>query len=272
MKNYNDLYSNNNSNNKKSLNLLSLNPNNQTFSHSKTTIFDALQNNILIAVLLFVLGFLGPSIISIIVNEIIKDTYSVFMSNFLLNFIPYILTFTAMLAIILSVPYLRKNIFNHQFSQRSYLALFTFICLIIFYIGNILISVVTSYFTTRSNNNQNSIEDLIYLSPLLTTIMTVVFAPVVEEMTYRASLFAFFGHKHKYAALVTSSILFALIHFDFTTIGKPDFINEIANIFSYLFAGFFFGYAYLRSENIVSNIALHATNNLVASLIIISNL
>jgi len=269
MKNYNDLYSNNN--NKKSLNFFSLNPNNQTYSHNKTTIYDALENNILLAVLLFVLGFIGPSIVGFVVENIIEDSYSKLMSEFLCNFIPYIITFTIMLTIILSIPYLRKSLFNHQFSQRSYLTLFTFLCLIIFYMGNIFISLVTSCFTTNSNNNQNAIEDLLYLSPLLTTIMTVIFAPLVEEITYRASLFAFFGHKHKYAALIVSSILFAFIHFDFRTIGKPTFVNEVINIFSYLFAGFFFGYTYLRSENIFSNMTLHAVNNLVASLLIISS-
>lgn len=271
MKNYNDLYSNDN--NKKNLNIFSLNPNNQTYSHNKTTLYDALQSNILIAVLLFLLGFIGPSLVQLVLQEILENSsFSKIMLEFLCIFIPYIVTFTVMLTVILSIPFLRKNLIHHQFSQKSYLFLFTFLCLIIFYLGNIFISVVTSYFTPNSNNNQDAIEGYIYFSPLLSTIMTVIFAPLVEEITYRASIFAFFGHKHKYAALVVSSIFFAFIHFDFTTIGTSECANEIINIFSYLFAGFFFGYTYLRSESILSNMTLHAINNLIASLLIISTL
>lgn len=87
-------------------------------------------------------------------------------------------------------------------------------------------------------------------SPLLFAFVTVVAAPVTEELFFRGFLFK--GLREKYGwvnALMFSSIIFALFH------------GQIATLIPTFLLGALFAYMYQRTESVLPGMILHFTVN-----------
>ena len=92
--------------------------------------------------------------------------------------------------------------------------------------------------------------------------VVIVLGPVVEEMIFRTALFRMI--KHPVVAVVTSAILFALIHLN----AEPTVLSYVVNSLGYFVLGIVFGVIYLRSQkNIAPLMIIHAINNLVSTLL-----
>ena len=135
--------------------------------------------------------------------------------------------------------------------------------------GSIIVSLVVSNIAAllgvsiESNENQQSIEASALSMPVLTALMTVIFAPVTEELGYRFGIFGGIHKYNRYAAYIVTSIIFALIHFNLNN----NIVNELLNLPTYIFAGFWLCFAYEKSGSIVTSITAHMTNNLVSLII-----
>lgn len=270
---------NNNQVNKNFLGVFSLNEdNNGYFSHESPTLNDVLSKNRIIAIALLLLGVVGLSMFAALVQCFIESSnLSKVDANAICLFSAYASIFAIDLIIICCNKNLRQALFSHLFDNIKTMIVFIIICFAAFNFLNYIVSIITNYFTTSSNNNQSEIVALYNSSTrnaILASIMTIVFAPFVEEVTYRVSIFALFKNnkKSKLLAACISSFIFALIHFNFMAVGSEELLNELANLPSYLVAGFAFGYCYLRSENIFTNMSLHIINNLLATIFILSGI
>ena len=106
---------------------------------------------------------------------------------------------------------------------------------------------------TDSFNANNSLEVILVL------LLTVIIAPITEELIYR---YMFNNSLKKYdkgqVALITS-ILFGLVHGNFFQI-LPAFI-----------VGYILSCIYFKTNNILDTIIIHSTNNLIATLMLIYN-
>lgn len=120
--------------------------------------------------------------------------------------------------------------------------------------ASMVTSAICSLFSQTDNSlNQMTIELICkngYLIPMF--FLTVIFAPISEELVFRKSVFGLF--KNKWVGLVVSSIGFGLIH----VLGGGDYIYLI----SYAASGFVLGGIYLYSnKNIYASIIAHMINN-----------
>ncbi len=125
-------------------------------------------------------------------------------------------------------------------------------------IGNLIGAPVTP------NENEEAINNAALSLPLLTCLMTIIFAPVTEEIGYRFGIFGGIHQYNRWLAYIVTSLIFALIHTNFDT---GNFVNELLNLPSYIFAGAWLCFTYERSGSIVTSITAHMTNNLVAFLL-----
>ena len=75
--------------------------------------------------------------------------------------------------------------------------------------------------------------------------------------------------RRKDLGIIVSGLVFGLIHFNFFFKSMDEFLVEIVNLPSYIFAGLVFAYLYSRTENGIPSIAIHFINNLMATLIIL---
>lgn len=120
-----------------------------------------------------------------------------------------------------------------------------------------------------SNQNQNSVVDMIITTPIISFISVVFLAPVTEEITYRLCLTGELAKKSKIIGIIVSSLLFGLIHsaffnLSFLDMDKQQIINEIVALPSYIISGLIMAIAYVKEDSIACSITAHMTNNFIA--------
>lgn len=151
---------------------------------------------------------------------------------------------------------------------------FTFAAILIFgsaFINSLFMSIGTLAGLEYSvNDNESLIRESIANLPLISFFFVVVFAPFVEELTYRVGLFGSLKKKNRVLAYVVCAIFFGFIHFNFQVESKNDLLIELLNLPSYIFAGLLFCFAYDRNESFVACWIPHVFNNLLSFLFTIS--
>ena len=112
------------------------------------------------------------------------------------------------------------------------------------------------------NANENSIQEIVKIYPILSIIIFGVIGPICEELTYRVGLFSALKRVHIALAYTVTIIVFALIHFDFTS---ANMANELLNLPYYLFAATVFSVLY-HKFGFASSLSAHITNNVLSFL------
>lgn len=123
-----------------------------------------------------------------------------------------------------------------------------------------------------SNENQNAVETVIRLYPLLSVIWIPFLGPIVEELGYRLGLFNALKKVNRVLAYVATGLIFGLIHFNLPPDGDPAYWAklgvEVLNLPGYILSGLAFNYIY-EKENIGTSIVAHVTNNFVSYIVTI---
>ena len=144
---------------------------------------------------------------------------------------------------------------------------------------NLLYSLVPFY---GDNENQLLIESSIKNDPVLMFFSVSIFAPFVEEFTYRIGLVDSIGHKRRWLGVLLSSVIFGAIHFDWSSlfsyiIGgaesgiEPEAIlNELMNLPVYIGSGVVLGFVYALSGKISSSLFAHALNNTISFVVLLA--
>ncbi len=135
----------------------------------------------------------------------------------------------------------------------------------IIYFGNMIISlIVLEIFGLIESENQMLVAELVKDNIFISFFSIVVFAPLVEELVFRASIFGMFSRKK---AMILSSILFGLMHVAISVFSGN--YMDLTFFFSYAFIGFCLSMCYVESETIASPIILHGINNFIGFLVIL---
>lgn len=129
------------------------------------------------------------------------------------------------------------------------------------YISSLIASAIGIDFT--DNANQKLIEEGTMAQPVFAALMSILFAPISEEIGYRLGIFGGISKYKRIWAYVATSLIFAFIHFDFTSAGDS-LIIELLNLPSYIFAGAWLCFCYDYEGNISTSITAHMFNNLMA--------
>lgn len=178
------------------------------------------------------------------------------------NFIVYLLMFIGL--IINDFKYLKNDLLNFKnnlFKNIIYLILGG----AILYLASYLINFGLSKLGISMSNNQISIENMLILgSKVITFFSVIIFAPLVEELIYRKSIYALSNNKVVY--YIVSILAFSLPHMLSTTYDLKTFV---LGLIPYLFSGFILSLIYDHTKNIYVSTIAHIINNFIAFLIII---
>lgn len=120
--------------------------------------------------------------------------------------------------------------------------------------------------STGSNANEQGVDAITNIYPLLSLLIFGIVGPICEELTYRAGLFTAIKKYNRTVAYIATAVIFGLIHFNFASIGSASFVSELINIPSYIVSGLLLCYFYDYKGLGVSTIA-HITNNFIAVLV-----
>ncbi len=122
-------------------------------------------------------------------------------------------------------------------------------------------SIIVFFFTQsdESSVNQQMITNLMEVHPLLMAGMTILCAPLAEEVVFRFTVMRGLL-KYPWMGILLSSFLFGMIH----VISAGDFIY----IIQYMAMGIALGYVYYRHQNIWFSIGVHAVQNFISTLLV----
>lgn len=110
-----------------------------------------------------------------------------------------------------------------------------------------------------SSENQNIINSITNSAPFIMLISTSLLAPFVEEGIFRLGFKRVF--KEKYTFIIISGLVFGLMHIFPTDL--PFYVALIQSIV-YVAMGIYLAYIYDQSDNIWISIIIHALNNFIS--------
>lgn len=124
------------------------------------------------------------------------------------------------------------------------------IALIVMMISNLILNVLAGNIA----NNETQIRELFNISPIYIFFTAVIFAPIVEELTFRQSIRNLF--KTDILFIIISGFLFGLLHvINFSN------ILELLYIIPYSAPGIAFSYMLTKYDNIFVSMGFHFMHN-----------
>ena len=132
-----------------------------------------------------------------------------------------------------------------------------FLMIVLMYITNTILYVITDEIA----QNEENVREIIDNYPIFAFILSVLIAPVMEELVFRKCIREMISNKKLY--IVVSGLVFGFMHI----LACMSSIFDILYIISYSIPGFIFAYIYTKSDNIFSSIGLHMTHNFILVLI-----
>lgn len=186
----------------------------------------------------------------------------------LLNFIVYVILAAAIIPFGFRSLELEFDYFSRPPKQIGVDIAKGYVYMILASIGATAIVSVIGYvfnYAQPISMNQQAIERALFSSNgILIVFMTVLFAPVLEELIFRKAMFGFF--RNQWLALAVSSLIFGFIHVSQETTA----LAFITNLITYSASGVALGYVYIKNKNNVwASILVHAAANAVSVSIIL---
>lgn len=213
------------------------------------------KKKILFNVFIFLLYFIYQ-LLSILVVDLLKIDLS---NNYKKSI--YLLI-TSIIYLLLLMFLCRKELKN----DISKFKLKSIIRYIPIYIIGILLMGISSYIISNitgieTSQNESIVRQYIKIFPIYMSFSTVIYAPIVEEITFRKTFRNVI--KDNILFIVLSGLIFGIVHINITSNSFNDFLIVIP----YIIMGIDFSYIYYKSNNIFTTITLHSVHNLILLII-----
>ena len=157
--------------------------------------------------------------------------------------------FTYLLLAIFFIIFYKDKIINDAKNLKKDLTLKNILIPISLFILCFIVNDILIQLLKVEANNEIIVEKTLLNSPLLTIPYMCIFAPIVEEMTYRLS------YKKNKLSIFISTLVFSLLHIVYKT---P---IDLIFIIPYFILSSGLSYAYFKNENILMSIIMHIINN-----------
>lgn len=124
--------------------------------------------------------------------------------------------------------------------------------------------IINTFFIGATPINDNAVREMIDLFPIYMIFSVGIYAPIVEELIFRKSIYdsvISFGNSnfHKIIYILSSGFIFALLH----VLGMTNSNLDYLYIIPYMSLGTVFAFLYVKTNNIFSSISMHSLHNLV---------
>lgn len=131
------------------------------------------------------------------------------------------------------------------------------------FIGLMMISNLVLYnISGNISQNEESVREILFSSPILMFISFGFLGPIYEEMTFR------FPYKNIKTNKTLKFIIYTLIFASIHIIGSTELLNLLF-IIPYIFLSLALGYSYYKTNNIYTSMFFHILNNSFTLLIVL---
>ncbi len=126
----------------------------------------------------------------------------------------------------------------------------------------VLVAIPITYLNSgKVSSNQEILNSMFTKTPLLTALLSCIYAPFVEESIFRLNISKIINNKIIF--ILVSGILFGALHI----IDKYTNIYDLLYIFSYSALGICLAKAYKDTNNIFVSMSMHFIQNTLASIV-----
>ena len=202
--------------------------------------------------------------IYLIYNYILLGILSIFNINFasLTLITKQLISLISEFIVITIVIYIYRKDLYEAFKSLTDVKFSKYIKYWFLAIGLMIISniIITMFTLIETSSNQEAIISTLYKAPIYTCIMSIIFAPILEELVFRLSFRKIFNSNILF--IVTSGLFFGFMH-----VSSPNSIAEFLYIIPYSIPGVIFAYTLTKSKNIYVPIGLHFIHNTIMMLI-----
>ena len=213
------------------------------------------KKKIILNIFMFLFYFIYQ-LITIIVASLMKISISNNFQKELYLFLSSLIYF-----IIVILVYRKELIYDlKKFNIKlliKYIPIYI-IGILLMWISNYIISNITHI---EFSQNEALVRKTIKLFPIYMSFSTVIYAPLVEEITFRKTFKNII--KDGILFILVSGIIFGLIHISVS----DNTTNDMIMIIPYIIMGIDFSYIYYKSNNIFTTITLHSMHNLILLII-----
>ncbi|HHT67244.1 MAG TPA: CPBP family intramembrane metalloprotease [Erysipelotrichaceae bacterium] len=180
-----------------------------------------------------------------------------------------LLTFTYLLMLVglFAIPFFtRRQLFLSKYKKvLDYIYgigyAVTLVC-----VGSIVNGLISLFYQVPSDNaNQEAAITIAKNYPIIAFLILGVIGPICEEFTYRIGLYSLLRRISKYLAIILTSVIFALIHFDFAS---ENMIVELVALPSYVISGLILNIAY-EHRGPACSMTAHVLYNIFAFVLIL---
>lgn len=164
--------------------------------------------------------------------------------------------------------YIYQNIISFKERWLSHVIWTFSIGVILFYTLSIISNMILRFFLPDPNimsSNQQLINQMLSSETIFMLILTVILAPVLEELLFRGIIFTSLYEKNPWLAHFVSAFLFGFLHV-YSAVFSGN-LTQLLYVITYGSMGLAFSIAYEKRDTICVPILLHMTNNLIAVMI-----
>lgn len=237
-----------------------------------------LQPNMLLLILGLAALFIIPSIFMALLLIIMPNA-----DPNLLNYLAMFLGYGTYIAILLFYLGKEKSLKILKGFNVNNLIVAVIFTIILFLVSQLMSSIVSLIFgEVNSNANQNTLNSDMATYPLVVSILTVIFAPIAEELVFRFTIFRPLAKKNKIIAYLVTVLSFAGVHFissmsqlilDLEELSSAEaygrFFDDLKTMPIYIGAALVLTISYDVNKNIATNIMIHSFYNLINVFIIL---
>ena len=165
---------------------------------------------------------------------------------------------------LLCLSFLRRD-FDRVWERPGYILAQALIGLGLMLVCNILVSYLFYFLLPEANPNDEAVDALLRAERGKMSAVTVVMAPLLEELMFRGGVFGSLRRWNRGAAYIGCLLLFALLHTWQYAMYDPKYLLFILQ---YLPAGWLLCRCYEKTECIWTSILMHALNNSLSLLLL----
>ena len=125
-------------------------------------------------------------------------------------------------------------------------------------LSNIILTKITGLETSQ---NEALVRKTIKLLPIYMTFSTVIYAPIVEEITFRKTFRNIIKNNNLF--IIISGVMFGIVHISISN----NQVNDLLMVIPYIIMGIDLAYIYYKSKNIFTTITIHSAHNLILLII-----
>lgn len=210
--------------------------------------------NALIGIIALLLYFFLPSFEGILFELFNINTETLPLSIKLFYSTAYDM-FMISIMILLFYKNIKKDIADIKKNHKKYYSKYFNVYLIGLAVMMISNTIITLISNGGNSGNQEAINEMFEVAPAYMYFSAVIFAPIVEELTFRQAIKYIIPNKILF--IIVSGLLFGGLH----VIGTTEVWTDLLYLVPYSALGVAFAYILQKTNNILVTIGLHFMHN-----------